>query len=524
MTLTPSHSEARAPRTPTRAAGGPHALIRTFVALIVAALALARPAAADDVERWYIIEMLGQRSGWAMTAQATEGDRITTTTEMRVEIRRGAVAIAVSIEGTFVETVAGKPVSFEVTQRMGAAPTSLKAVFVEDGIDVTLRGPTGAKTTRQPHPEGTWLPPAAAASYLRQRLAAGAEKIELRTLDTSSGLDPFNPAAALKPVLVTRTDLRPDTLRVMGRDAPATRCVTVSSAFPTLKSTEWLDEAGVPIKAQSLLGGIGIVMTAADKAQATARVAAPELMVSTFVKPDRLIENPQDARRAEFTLSITAGEIPTIPATGVQRVEPIDERSCRVLIDLGAPADAPAADEGNPAYLAQTGFLGGGDDRVRDLAKKAVTGSGEDSTARAEAMRRFVHRFIRRKGLDVGFAGAAEVARSAAGDCTEHAALLAGMLRADGIPSRVAAGLIYAEEFAGERGVFAYHMWTQALLEVDGRRRWVDLDATLPAPTPMDATHIALVVTGMGEGESTEVFLAIASLMGRVGVKVEAAR
>lgn len=524
MTGTLSRTDADfGTRSPDASAPRP-GLIRTLVAAIAALLAIAAPASADDFERWYIIEMLGQRSGWAMTSQFTEGDRITTASEMRVEIRRGAVAIAVSIEGRFVEAANGEPISFEVTQRMGAAPTSLKAVFAEDGIEVTTRGPTGSKTTKHPRPEGTWLPPAAAASFVRQRLAAGADRIEVRTLDTSSGLDPFKPAAALKPILVTRTDLRPATLRVMGREAAATRCVTVSSAFPTLKSTEWLDDTGVPIRAESLLGGIGIVMIAAEKSEATARVAAPELMVSTFVKPDRPIADPRGARSAVFVLSMTAGEIPAIPATSVQRVEPIDARSCRVTIDLDAPAESPQADADTPTYREDTGFLGGGDDRVRHVAANAVLGQPAEKPARAEAMRRFVERFIRRKGLDVGFAGAAEVARSAAGDCTEHAALLAGMLRADGIPSRVAAGLIYADEFAGARGVFAYHMWTQALLEVDGRRRWVDLDATLPPGTPMDATHIALVVTGMGEGESTEVFLAIASLMGRVGVKVEAAR
>ena len=43
--------------------------------------------------------------------------------------------------------------------------------------------------------------------------------------------------------------------------------------------------------------------------------------------------------------------------------------------------------------------------------------------------------------------------------------LLAAMLRAAEIPSRVAVGVIYVERFAGERDVFGYHMWTQALID-----------------------------------------------------------
>ncbi len=482
----------------------------------------ARHAAQDgDHERWYVIEMGGQRAGWAMSSQATEPDKVVTRSSIRFEIRRGEVGVAISMEGEFVETPAGKPVSMTMSQQLGAGPVTMTAAFKDDGIDVAERGPGGEKRSTHPLPEGAWLPPAAAASYVRQRLAAGAERIEVRTIDAMGSL---TVAEALRPVTITRTDFRPDAVRAMGKDVPGTRCLSVNSAQPMVKATEWIDDEAVPIRVESALGGISLVMTAADRSEATARHVAPEFMVRTFVRPDRAIDGARAARRAAYVLSLDDGDLPDPPATGVQRVERLGPGSARLTIDLDRPSDAGDAEE--PALLADSPLIDAGDERVRALAARAVreAGAGPPTpAARAEVMRRFVHRYITGKNLDVGFAGAAEVARTRAGDCTEHSVLLAAMLRAEGIPSRVAAGLVYADEFAGERGVFAYHMWTQAALEADGKPRWVDLDATMPEDAPMDATHLALAVSALGGDDVQNVFLSLASLLGRLSIAVEQA-
>ena len=44
-----------------------------------------------------------------------------------------------------------------------------------------------------------------------------------------------------------------------------------------------------------------------------------------------------------------------------------------------------------------------------------------------------------------------------------------------GIPTRVATGLVYADEFEGKKDVLVYHMWTQFYL--DGE--WVILTLLL---------------------------------------------
>src|SRR5205085_3072434 len=125
------------------------------------------------------------------------------------------------------------------------------------------------------------------------------------------------------------------------------------------------------------------------------------------------------------------------------------------------------------------------------------------------------------KDLGVGFANASETARTRRGDCTEHGVLLAALLRAANIPSRVACGLIYADGFAGSKHIFGYHMWAQALLNVNGKPTWVDLDGTLGDKTPFDATHIALAVSALADGQSQDALMAIATVIGRLQIKVE---
>ena len=91
-------------------------------------------------------------------------------------------------------------------------------------------------------------------------------------------------------------------------------------------------------------------------------------------------------------------------------------------------------------------------------------------------------------------------ARTGSGDCTEHAVLLAALLKARMIPSRVCHGLVYVElggsaingqaedgmeSAASSDGQFGWHMWSQALIN----GHWHDLDATLHVPYTVGATR-----------------------------------
>jgi transglutaminase-like putative cysteine protease len=152
------------------------------------------------------------------------------------------------------------------------------------------------------------------------------------------------------------------------------------------------------------------------------------------------------------------------------------------------------------------------DSQIRALAASATASVGADaSTAmQAEAARDAVFRWITDKGLATAFASATETVRERAGDCSEHGVLLAAVLRAQGIPARVASGLVWMDRIES----FGWHMWTQAL--IDGA--WVDLDATLPVPFTVG--HILVATSALEDGDGQRQLMALLGLLGNLDIEI----
>ena len=197
---------------------------------------------------------------------------------------------------------------------------------------------------------------------------------------------------------------------------------------------------------------------------------------------------------------------------GAQRFE---AATSRVEVELGS---SPEVEVDRDLYLRSTTYLPHESPQIRQLRDQALASLSEEASQaeRSEALRSFVAGYLVEKDLNTVLATAAEVASRRSGDCTEHSVLLAALLRAAEIPSRVVSGVVYVEQFAGESEIFAYHMWTQALIG----RRWHDLDATLSG-TSFDAAHIALGTSALDSGQSALREMAqTLPLMGRLEIRV----
>lgn len=473
----------------------------------------AQPAHHDhDYERWYAVYFQGRQIGHMHASQTTIEDRVVSTARMEVRVARGEGSAEMSVEGQFVETVGGKPLAGRIVRRLGTTPQTTRYTFEESELVIEQGEGESRTTTRRPLPAGVWLPPAAAAQYVRQRLQAGADRFVVRTLDPLSGPEP----AALSYTVVERT-----TMDVLGQRVPVVRCLVSSSSLPAVTLEEVLDARGIPVRSQVRVGPMVFSIETVAKAQAVAGEGTPlvDLMTPTFVRPDRAIARPRQARRGVYVLHAEGDPMPGLPAAGSQRVEPSPDGSVRVIVDLAGAV--PADDQAVAAYLAPSPMIASDDALVRRLAERASRGVPVDPAEQARRLRAFVHRYMRQKDLDVVFADAREVARTRRGDCTEHAVLLAALLRARGIPARVVSGIVYAEQFAGQRDVFVYHMWTQALVDEGGQRRWLDLDPTL-RDAEFDATHIALAVSALGAGEEMSSLASLLTTVGRLRIRVEA--
>ncbi|MEJ5171845.1 MAG: transglutaminase-like domain-containing protein, partial [Fimbriimonadales bacterium] len=101
------------------------------------------------------------------------------------------------------------------------------------------------------------------------------------------------------------------------------------------------------------------------------------------------------------------------------------------------------------------------------LAKKIV--GAETNAARAAAkIQDWVYRELQpNAGIGV-LRDAREVLKTKEGVCRDYAILTAALLRAAGVPARLASGLIYDD------GAFYYHAWAEAWTGRD----WVGVDST----------------------------------------------
>lgn len=106
------------------------------------------------------------------------------------------------------------------------------------------------------------------------------------------------------------------------------------------------------------------------------------------------------------------------------------------------------------------------------------------------------------KSVTSGVPNALGVLHAKRGDCNEHAQLIVALVRALGIPARVASGLLYLN------GKFYYSAWAEVWLGT-----WVAADPTF-GQFPADAAHLRLVVGGLSRQS------ALLQLMGNLKIKV----
>jgi transglutaminase-like putative cysteine protease len=554
--------------------------MRPFRSLTLAfalSLLAAAPVASQEPSGtlWYTIEIDGVPAGWSMEQIERGEGRTTTSSRMALRLRRGSTSVRIELASRFVETEDGDPVRLWQHQALGRLPVESTFRFRPDGVEV-ITDQAGRETHEiVPLPRGEWLPPDAARRATVEHLQADEARFTLRLIDPFQGLEPIE---------VERERLGPGTIPgSVGRWRERTLGPAVDTALGegANEATLELDPSGRLVASSTTFLGMELTVRRTDRRSARAALddgAGPELMVSTFVRPDRPIPEPRRVRRAVYDLILPAGsddrepeQLPMPPSTHSQSARRLGKSRAleganasgdriRIVVDADGGAPTPPQDaDGVPVrpergpdrerHLAASPYLDHEDPAVRALlvrshgpgsdpptdrdggpARPEKSPSDEPSESpfeRALRLAALVHGSIADKTLDTGFATASEVARTGAGDCTEHAVLLAALLRAEGIPSRVVSGLVYLEELAGVRDVFGYHMWTQALIG----DRWVDLDATLAPPAEesavpaawgygFDATHIALATSPLAGPDAAADFLPVAPLIGRLEIRV----
>lgn len=487
----------------------PRATLSLACLLVVAALLGAR--AADRTERWYEVKVAGRLAGWMRSVEAAVPEGWRTETETRLRLSRGGVTLDMVNTGWIVESADGKPISGGRTQVGSGQSVRVTWKYGPDGVaERTIEGARIIDRKLPAVPADALPPHAADADADRHRNLGDAVIRQLV----------FEPTQGSQPQTVVSTRGTEETVSVAGVPVTATRWSMKGALVPP-GSAEWRTAVGDLVRSLSPtgLGDIESILSTEERAKRALDLAGapPEVMVASFAQPDRPLADPATLRRMRVRVTAMRDAIPVPPEMGLQRVS-ASGKGYEITVDLDKPPQpALVAEREDPAYLAASPMINTKDPLLIKLAAAAVADAPADMGLRLERLRAATFQQLSRKNLGSALASASEAARTRSGDCTEHAVLLAALLRAQGIPSRVVAGLVWCDQFAGKKDVFGWHLWTQAL--VDGR--WIDLDATLPPGKGLfHPGHIALAATALSDPAGDPSWATLLAALGNLQVEV----
>ncbi len=522
-------------------------------------------------EHFYALSLANNPCGRSSERVEIDGDRVRTVGRMEMRFRRAGQETVIDLSSEFIESVRGEPLEaiirqkdaqtlryvFEPMQRAssGQANDARTTVHVENGAAREDRIVAG----------DDWLTPREAAALVAARVKGDAKEIRYRALDVQSGL-------VVAAIAMTRADepRAPLTvpLTVDGR-AITTQRYAVSNSLVPIVAHECYDASGALVLSTTPLGIGDLVSlmtskTAADESYARASF---DLLAGTMV-PSLLLDEEMTHARAEFEIALrespngaTTNALSDLPEVGAQRVHRVDARRARVHVDTMVTSAASTEDETDPRWMASNNLIDFRSDAVQKLFAKAKLPRDASALQRAELLRALVARHLRDKNLATAFGSASEAALARGGDCTEHAVLLAALLRAAEIPSRVASGLVYVSDIGGVGGGgpgWGWHLWTQALVDPvpsvservaarddttsptsptspasktapastpapasrhDHARVWIDLDATLSAQgARYHPGHIVVAVSDLAGGATDPAFSRALGLIGAISI------
>jgi hypothetical protein len=459
-------------------------------------------------ESWQVIYLGTSRIGYVhstaetITRDGRKLERTSTVTHMTIKRFGQTLKIEVLLESEAAQD--GELVSF-VQETKNPPAGSTRVVGQVQGDKLLLKTTVAGRTTEQ---ELAWEKGVKSPSYETQTLAENPLKP-----GESRSFDVFLPELK-KKATVTMTAGAMESVNLFDiAPGQLMRIETTNSILPTT-TVSWVDEKGNTLKSETEL--LGLVMTSYEvtKEEALKEIDGGELdiAVGSLVKVEP-IPKGHGTRKVVYQIT-TPGEDPAefFVADAIQSIKRISDETIELTVAPPAlPVDAKIVDA-KPEFLESSLFLQCADQRVIEHADKAA-GEETNPAEIARRMEKYVSKTLTNKNFSTAMASAAEVAERLEGDCTEHAVLLAAMLRAKKIPSRIAVGLVYIEH----NHSFGGHMWSEAWL--DGK--WVPLDATL-GRGGIGGAHIKMAQSSFSDDGPAPVlsFLPMMKVLGKMEIKV----
>lgn len=454
-------------------------------------------------DEWHIISIAGSPIGYvhSVTRERNTPPHVFVTNEFaKTRLSRLGTIIEHDMTSEYIESPDGKLLFASTVSRLGATETHCRAKVKGNNlsIETTIAGKTSARTIPLDH---DIIGPYAQLRRIRNEALEPGASLTFQT---------FVPE--FKRIVTTTLKIEgTDTITLNGALVSLWHGTMTQDILPGIITKVWIDNNGSIARSHVNLMG-GMETRRSTETQALCVVAPShivDIMDKFFIPSNREIRSVYTVTEALYRLEAPQGTLKQL--NFADRRQTIEKRGPGwILLRVRAIGDTekPTAKRPHKTYLASTLYLQSDDPEIKELARKAC-GDAKTPAEKTARLKEWVYKHIRKKDFGVGFASAKEVVVSRRGDCTEHAVLLAALLRAEGIPSRLAVGLVYYQNN------FGYHMWTEAFLN-----NWTAVDAAFNQ-TIVDATHIKLKTTALPGASATNPFTDILTIIGNLKLTIE---
>lgn len=279
--------------------------------------------------------------------------------------------------------------------------------------------------------------------------------------------------------------------------------VLVNVVDPRASMKVFFDKDGTLLKVEAPMG---ITMLPEKKpAGETTNRPHVDLATSTSIRPDRILDNMPSLKTLKLRFS--GKDLSKAPSDSHQTITKDGEGwifSIHPTQFNGTPSVA-SAKASKPAWVKPGLNIPSDDPEFVKLAKQITAGKTTVPEV-ARAVQLWVNkRMTPNAGIGV-LRDAREILKTKEGVCRDYAILTATLLRARGVPARLASGLVSWD------GTFYYHAW----VEVWDGSKWVGVDSTTDG-TNLSASHVKL-----GDGNVEQAFTF--SFLDQVKVQVLDAR
>ena len=454
---------------------------------------------AEETE-YFALFMDNKKVGYAIQRREVEGEKVTTSVELKVTLSRTGIPVSVQTQAITFETIDGKPLGFELEQAMGMMASKTTATIDEQG---KVKVSTGQQEVEFDWPDGAVMSEGMRLLHLERGLTEG----------TTYNVTVFDPSMMQVVDVEVKVGSKQN-IDLLGRVVSLIEVKSTISLpqIGPMVSTEYYDDELRLQKSIMPIMGMTIEQIACSKEFALGEIDVLEVVDKMFMASPEPLGNLSLVRSITYHLSPTQGAADlNIPTDDNQKVQQLSNGKIILTVEpVAAPKGVSFPYKGNDpealAALNPSRYVESDQKIIIDLARRAV-GRTSDASEAIRKIEAFVADYVSDKSLSVGYASAAEVAASKEGDCSEHAVLTAALCRAVGIPAQVVTGLAYVEEWRALQNGFGGHAWTQAYIG----DKWIGIDSAFKGTGRggYDAGHIALAA---GNGDPGDFFSLVTSM------------